>query len=110
MYGYPKLIRTRADLEFLMGYLGTSWASAENVDRGLAFLRGLKEDHVYLFDRTLGETESPDGPDPDYIVLVQEDGARHQMRREADAGALISRLNLTKVQIDEMIKTVEEAH
>lgn len=110
MYGYPKVIRTRADVDFLMGYLGASWATAENVERGLGFLRGLKDDQVYVFDRVLGETESPDGPEPDYIVLVQEDGARHQMRRDTDPSALIHRLGLTEADVDQMIATVEAAH
>lgn len=110
MYGYPKVIRRRADVEFLMGYLGTGWASAENVERGLSFLRGLKDDQVYVFDRVLAEAESPDGPEPDYIVLVQEDGVRHQMRRETDPSALIHRLGFTEADVDQMITTVEAAH
>lgn len=110
MYGYPKVIRRKADVEFLMQYLGSSWATAENVERGLSFLRGLKDDQVYVFDRVLAEAESPDGPEPDYLVLVQEDGARHQMRRETDPQALIHRLGFTEADVDQMIMTVEAAH
>lgn len=110
MYGYPKLIRTRADLDYLMGYLGTKWATPENIERGLTFLRGLKDDQVYVFDRVLAEAEAPDGPEPDYLLLVQEDGARHQMRRETDPQALIHRLGFTEADVDQMIMTVEAAH
>jgi len=109
MYGYPKIIRTKADLEFLLGYLGTGWASEENLQRGLSYLRSLKEDQMYVFDRVLGDTEIADGPEPDYIVLVQEDGARHQMRLDPDPNALIHRLGLTQAEVDQMIATVGAA-
>lgn len=109
MYGYPKTIRTRADVNFLMGYLGSKWATAENVQRGLSFLRGLKDDKSYVFDRVLAEAEEPEGPEPDYLVLVQEDGARHQMRLDPDPSALIHRLGLTQADVDQMIATVEAA-
>lgn len=110
MYGYPKSIRTKADVEFLMGYLGSGWATPENVGRGLDLLRGLKDDQVYGFDRVLGEAESPDGPEPDYIVLTQEDGARHQMLRVSDPSAMIHRLGLTEAEVNEMITTAEATY
>lgn len=110
MYGYPKVIRTRADADYLMGYLGTGWATPENVARGLGFLRGLKGDQVYVFDRALADAEAPDGAEPDYIVLVQEDGERWQMRREADPNALIHRLGVGEAEVDQMIATVEAAY
>jgi len=110
MYSYPKIIKTRHDVQYLTGYLGSKWATQASIERGLAFLRGLKDDQVYVYDRTLGETEEPDGPEPDYLVLTQEDGERWQMRLEANPNALIHRLGLTQAEVDQMIATVEAAH
>lgn len=108
MYGYPKIINTRHDVEYLVGYLGTHWATEENKQRGLSFLRGLRDNtQIYVFDRILSESEDPDGPEPDFIVLQDEDGGRKQMRLEENPNALIYRLGFTVAEVENLIATVE---
>jgi len=41
--------------------------------------------------------------------LVQEGGARNQMRLDPDPNALIHRLGLTQAEVDQMIATVGAA-
>ncbi|PWG62871.1 hypothetical protein [Sediminicurvatus halobius] len=110
MYGYPKTISTRYDVEYLVSFLGTPWATEDNKRRGLAFLRGLKErQKAYTFDRTLAESEEPDGPEPEYLVLTDEEGIRRQHRLTDDPNALIHRLGFTEAEVDDLIATVESS-
>lgn len=110
MYGYPRTIQTRHDVEYLIGYLGSDWASDENRAKGLEFLRGLIDNRQsYAFDRTLPEGEEPDGPAPEYIVLTDEDGARRQERLTDDPAAMIHRLGYAVAEVEKLIATVEGA-
>lgn len=108
MYGYPPTIQTRHDVEYLVGYLGTHWATAENRARGLAYLRALRDktEH-YVFDRALTEGEDPDGPEPEYRVMESEEEGRRQYRLEPDPNALIHRLGFTVEEVDNLINIVE---
>lgn len=112
MYGYPKHVNTRADIEHLMGYLGSPWATPENKERGLSLLQGLIDSSKsYVFDRNLGATEQPDGPEPNYIVLEvpQDDGSvvRRQEKLVDDPNARIHRLGLTVAEVQSFIATVQ---
>lgn len=109
MYGYPKTINTRHDVEYLVGYLGSAWATEENKARGLDYLRGLRDNtRHYVFDRELGESEQPDGPEPDYLVLTdEEEGTRRQMVLADNPNATIHRLGFTVAEVDQLIQTVE---
>lgn len=108
MYGYPKHINTRSDIEYLVGFLGTKWATDENRSRGTAFLRSLIEGRfAYQFDRVLADEENPDGESPDYIVLTDEDGARRQLKRVEDKNAMIYRLGFTVDEVEALIDEVE---
>ncbi len=108
MYGYPKIINTRHDVEYLVGYLGSKWATPENTQRGLAYLHSLRDrTQHYVFDRALEEGEAPDGDEPDYRVIEDEDGARHQHRLEDDPNAPIYRLGFTVEEVEQLIQTVE---
>ncbi|SDJ41781.1 hypothetical protein [Billgrantia gudaonensis] len=110
MYGYPKIIQTRHDVEYLVGYLGSKWATQENIARGLAFLRGLRDNTtVYVFDRALAEGEEPDGAEPAYRVMQDEEGERHQYRLEENPRAPIFRLGFTVEEVDSLITTIEGA-
>jgi len=108
MYGYPKIIKTRHDVEYMVGYLGSKWATAENVERGLAFLRGLRDNTTrYVFDRVLGENESPDGDEPQYRVLTNDDGEREQFVLEEDPTARIQKMGFTKAEVQNLIDTIK---
>lgn len=110
MYGYPKTIATRADAEYLLGYLGSPWATPENIQRGLLFFEGmLAHSKAYVFDRNLAEAEEPTGPAPDYIVLVQEDGTRRQEVLADDPAALIHRLGYTVAEVEAIITDIKGA-
>ena len=110
MYGYPKIIQTRHDVEYLVGYLGTHWATEENRERGLRYLRGLRDNTtVYVVDRALDVGEAPDGPEPDYRVMEDEEGQRMQYRLEENPRAPIFRLGFTVEEVDALIATVEGA-
>jgi hypothetical protein len=109
MYGYPKIIQTRHDIEYLVGYLGTSWATDENRQRGIDHLKSLRDNTKhYVFDRDLNADEQPDGPGPGYFVVEDEDGRRRQLRLEEDPNAPIHRLGLTTDEVDTLISTIKE--
>lgn len=108
MYGYPKRINTRQDAEYLVGFLGTQWATRENVEQGLKYLKGLRDNwRAYVFDRDLGENEEPDGSEPDYRVMEDEDGVRQQYRLEENPSAPIFRLGFTVKEVQGLIDQVE---
>jgi len=110
MYGYPKIIKTRHDVEYMVGYLGSKWATEENVERGLAFLRGLRDNTTrYVFDRVLAENEAPDGDEPDYRVLTNDEGEREQFVLEENPTARIHQLGFTQAEVQALIDTVEGA-
>jgi len=114
MYGYPKVINTRKDVELLVGYLGTSWATPELVARGLAYLKGLRDKTKhYVFDRVLADGEDPDGGEPDYRVLEEEadDGStvRRQYTLEDNPRAPIHRLGFTVDEVQALIDQIEGA-
>lgn len=110
MYGYPKTISTRYDVDYLVGYLGSKWATPENAQRGLAFLEGLRDNtRHYVFDRALDEGEAQDGPEPDYRVIEDEDGTRQQFILEDDPNARIHRLGFTQDEVQELIDTIDGA-
>ncbi|MEW6648138.1 MAG: hypothetical protein AB1450_13145 [Pseudomonadota bacterium] len=109
MYGFPKLIATRQDIEHLMGYMGSPWATPENKQRGLAYLGGLLNTQHYVFDRNLAEAEQPDGPEPQYIVLTQEDGTRRQEVLADNPAAPLYQMGLTATEVQAWIAQIEGA-
>lgn len=110
MYGYPKHINTRADVEYLVGFLGTDWATDENKARGLDFLKSLRDNRFhYEFDRVLEVDESPDGGSPAFIVLSDEEGVRRQMRREENPAATIYRFGFSLDEVEQLLATVENS-
>lgn len=110
MYGFPKHVNTRSDIDHLMSYLGSRWATEENKARGVDLLQGLIErSKHHVFDRTLTADEQPDGPEPDYIVITDEDGTRRQYQLQDDPAARIHRLSLTVAEAESFIATVQGA-
>lgn len=108
MYGHPPTINTRHDVEYLVGYLGSKWANEANKARGLAFLRALRDKtQHYVFDRDLAEEEEPDGDEPAYRVMEDDEGQRRQYRLEDDPNAPIHRIGFTVEEVDQLIQTVE---
>ncbi len=109
MYGYPKSIKTRFDVEYLAGYLGSDWATPDNVQRGLGFLRGLRDNtQHYVFDRVLSESETPDGVEPEYKVMTDDEaGERHQFVLTDNPNAPIHKLGFSVPEVQAMIDMTE---
>jgi hypothetical protein len=108
MYGYPKTIETKTDVAALTDYMGSKWATQENIDKSLDFLRGLIESRkAYFFDKNLAEGEEPTGSAPEYIVLEQEDGTRRQEALADDPNARIYRMGFTVDEVQALIDQIE---
>lgn len=108
MYGYPKIIATRHDVDVLMGYLGSGWATDENKAKGVGYLQSLIDNSkCYVFDKVLADGEQPTGPAPEYIVLAQEDGTRRQEHLIDDPAALIHRMGYTVAEVAALINTIQ---
>ena len=112
MKGYPKIIATKSDIEYLMGYLGSPLATAENKNKGLAFLNSLLNTKVYQFDKILVGAELPTGTEPDYKVLDgqgENNNERHQFVLAEDVNAKIHKLGLSVIEVQNYISTVGAA-
>lgn len=112
MKGYPKHINTRTDIEHLMSFMGTPLATAENLQQGHAFLTGLLDTQHYVFDRVLGATESPDGPEPGYKVMEGQganEDERHQFVLADNPRAPLYRMGLTATEVQDWITQLEGA-
>jgi len=109
---FPKIIATKADIDFLISNLGSPSATVENKKKGLVFLNGLLNTKVYQFDKTLTATEPATGPEPDYKVLENQgenNDERHQFVFVEDPNAKIHKLGLTVAQVQDYITQVEGA-
>ena len=110
MQGYPKNIATKADIEYLMSYLGTASASDENKKRGISYLNALLNTKHYVFDRTLTADEAPDGSAPDYKVIDSqgdEQNERHQFLLQENDEAQLYKMELTKTEVQNWITEIE---
>ena len=112
MKGFPKHIATKQDIKHLMAYLSTPHATAENKAQGIDFLNSLLNTRNYVFNRVLGESEGPDGPEPEYKVLDGQGEAgdeKHQFVLVEDPNARLHKLDLTAVEVQDWINQIEEA-
>jgi len=108
MHGFPKVINTRQDIDHLLQFLDSKWATRENIDRAMSYLQGLKDGtQSYQFDRVLEEGEAPDGDYPDYLVLTDEDGTRRQLALAHDPNAALYRLELSETEVDQILNALE---
>ena len=101
MIGKPRYLNTQNDAE-----LAHQMALAGKIPAGTAIdaWRGLLNGaYCYVFDRNLADTESPDGPPPDFIVLEveQPDGTivRRQEKRVRDTNSRMDRLGYTEADV-----------
>lgn len=109
MYGYPKSIKTRFDAEHLATYLNSNWATPENVQRGLSYLRGLRDNtQHYVFDRALAEGEEPGGSEPGFRVMTDDETAeRSQFVLTDNPNAPIHKLGFSVPEVRAMIDEIE---
>ena len=108
MRGLPTTIRTRGDAENMMALLDTEMATPERIRWGIQTLNGLLDTRQhYEFDRVLADGEDPDGPEPDYRVVTDEDGERRQNKLTDDPNGRIYRLGLTDAEVNAWISKLE---
>lgn len=102
MIGAPKHLNTKDDYEYAHAQAVKGKISAAAMRRHWEGLLATRQ--VYAYDRDLGDTESPDGPEPDYKVITdtQEDGTevRRQCKLGPNPGAAIDRLGYTVAEVE----------
>jgi hypothetical protein len=112
MQGFPKHIATKADVDFLMSYLDSGFASQTNIDKGLAFLNELLNTKIYVFDKILSTDEDPTGSEPNYKVLEDQgdnNDERHQFVFTENPNANIYKVGLTVAEVQDYISQIEGA-
>jgi len=108
MHGFPKVINTRQDIDHLLQFLDSEWATPEDIDRAMSYLQSLKDGtQSYQFDRVLEDGEEPDGDYPDYLVLTDEEGTRRQQAMAHDRHDALYRLELTETEVNQILNTLE---
>lgn len=105
-------LRTRADFDFLQSKARDGELSAGGVATLKRHWEGLLASRWhYEFDRELLEAESPDGPEPEYIVQEtpeQDDqpAKRVQLKR-AESLVTLNRLGFTVQDVEQAIAELE---
>ncbi|WP_022729782.1 hypothetical protein [Fodinicurvata sediminis] len=113
MIGVPRVLRTRQDYENVRAGVLEGRYGAQERARALAHWQALLSRHRYVFDRELAEGEAPDGPEPDYTVLVLRDEetdavtARQQRVRIEDPKARIFKLGYSVPEVEAAISDME---
>lgn len=107
MIGTPKVLQTRADVEFAVGAARAGEMSARGVALLLAGL--VTAAHHYVFDRDLAADEPLDGASPEYALEEQADPEprRRQLRRAIDPGARLLAMGYTIPEIESLITELE---
>lgn len=109
MIGIPRnALKTRADFEMLhqaamRGDL-RPYEVAELRKHWQALLNGR---FAYEVDRVLGEGEEPDGEEPEYRVVTNEDGARIQYKLVESASSRLVALGFTAGEVELALAELE---
>lgn len=105
MYGVPKILNTRQDYDRVHSLALSGEVPQEEVKKHWQGLLNSRE--KYEFDRTLAESESPDGPAPDFIVLdvELENGSieRRQQKLVSNTDAAMFRLGYNVAEVESKI-------
>ena len=107
MIGTPKVVQTRADVEFIMAAARTGEMAPPAVALHLHGL--IAAAHHYVFDRLLGPDEPLDGEAPEYALEEQTEPEpqRRQLRRAIDPGARLFVMGYTIPEIESLIAELE---
>lgn len=102
MIGAPKHLNTKEDYEYAHALTVEGHLPAELMRRYWEGLLATRQ--MYAYDRDLGDTENPDGPEPDYKVITdtKEDGTevRRQYKLGLNPGAAIDRLGYAVAEVE----------
>lgn len=108
MRGLPTTVRTRGDIEQLMALLNTEAVTPERIAWGIVTLNALLATRqCYVFDRILADDEDPDGSEPEYRVVTDEDGSRRQNKLKANPAGRIYRMGLSDAEVEDWITQLE---
>lgn len=107
MKGIPApALATRSDYERLHQMALNGEMRPRDVERLRCYFQALIDGRWrYDRDRALAEGEDPDGGEPEYRVIEDEDEGRVQHKRVEDDRALIHRLGFT---VDEVANKIKE--
>lgn len=110
MRGVPRILKTREDVETMMELYRSGALRPQHHGALLGHLQAfLDSRYVMERDRELGPDEEPDGPEPHYRVLIEEDGTRVQYKRVESETGRIYRLGLTVDEVSGWIGELEAA-
>jgi hypothetical protein len=102
MIGAPKHLNTKDDYEYAHALATEGKIPADAMRKQWEGLLATRQ--VYAYDRDLGATEDPDGPEPEYRVITDtaEDGTetRKQYKLGPNPGAAIDRLGYTVAEVE----------
>src|SRR5690625_4220155 len=109
MIGIPRnALKTRADFEMLhQAAMGGDLRPHEVTDLRKHWQALLDGRFVYEVDRTLGEGEAPDGDEPEYRVMTDEDGVRTQYRLVESTSSRMVALGFTVQEVETALAELE---
>jgi hypothetical protein len=105
MHGFPRKLATRHDYERLHAAAVDGQANRVEMLRRWRSLLATRQH--YVFDRTLATEEQPDGTEPEYRVLDDDEGERSQFRLTDAPNALITRLGYSAADVEMKITELE---
>jgi hypothetical protein len=101
MYGFPKYLNSRADYENIIADFGYAGQVKQ------AYQALLNINKHYAFDRELISDENPDGPEPEFRVINEQqlDGVikKIQFKLVDDPNSKLKQLGFTAQEVEEVI-------
>lgn len=109
MIGIPRnALKTRADFEMLhQAAMGGDLRPHEVADLRKHWQALLDGRFAYEVDRALGEGEAPDGDEPEYRVMTDEDGARTQYKLVESASSRLVALGFAVGDVELALAELE---
>lgn len=114
MRGIPAELNTRTDYELCQELARNGELRHRDMQRLREHWAGkLAGRHYYAFDRLLGDTEEPDGTEPEYLVreVVDEetgDAQRKQFVRTERSPSALTRTGFTVQEVEDAISELED--
>jgi len=110
MKGVPTSIRTKADIDHLLSYLGTPYDTPEARALIIAQLQSIRATtQHYVFTRMLNSESDRGGQEPDYRVLSGQgsDGSEiHEYQLVYNPHSRINEIGMTRDELDQLIAEI----